>query len=1031
MPAKMVINVRAQDTDLSPLDSPSSDVQKIIIGESPTADGAEWTDVPQLPLLETSFKNLTHLFLWKTKSLLRVPKLPPQQLVLEIRESTELTTIDGLPKSLRSLVLENCPLLKQLPEVKGRSFPNLFELTLAGCTAIDPAWIDDLIAASPKLQFIDLSRCSQVTRLLPNLPTSLDRLELNECKNLESLPDPLPLSLRRLGLKGASKIEHIPELRKAIDYVDLAMTTNLRTLPKFPALERDAKGDITNVQPQTLFLYGSGVLEPPASEHGASADTNVAFDTREYQGEVELVGSGTVRRCKLLLLGNGKAGKTKLALNVNPHLNSNQYNGTTHGIQFWDWPDYVAKYANEPCNVNLHMWDFGGQEIYHSTHRLFVSRGSVFVIVWNPDQDGKQPPIEEGYQDVWYPVRYWLDYIHMECPHNRPLVTIVCSHQGNKWHPGKPAENTKLKKELAARLRRDIGDEYADRCPLFVLDSEIKSGEKAELESWLKASVSSVVTSQGTVVPTYWEIGQNMVEQWLPKPDKEEPDSIAHESLTRLKIDEFADRFREAIEQQLQTKDQDTDYDKLRQQYNRKFLTKPRIQRTLRFLTHSGWIYWNANLFDSRVIIDQRWALRLAYSTLDRRPESDVYKRLVSNQGRFTFANLQDWCWRGETLDTDDQKLILSFMATVGICFPITQRYGSNEAVYISPTHLPGSNALCTEFDLHHLDQVQEVVESKQLHRGHWFAILREICRDYGDDATYTKEACLIRGSTYRWNREDKPWSALLRYQLDDEKNGLGGKILISVEGEQIREHLPALKRFTESFLPGFEGKASDAVDYRREFIDCVEEAPTVFLSFAWDPVGKIASYEEPVNAIEAALLPFKDRLKILRDKHTMQPGDYITEYVAKAGSQDVDLVLIFTSEKYWTSWWCMLELASVLTSLMKSCKGTDKSILVIAHESGNKLTAGDIAPILAHWNNLELVDIDGDEYPKNLPEQLLSQNWKHMRRKFVNILTDSSIPLSSDAIGIRKVWSSEASAEIIAWVLAKLRLPLEGGHKR
>ena len=84
---------------------------------------------------------------------------------------------------------------------------------------------------------------------------------------------------------------------------------------------------------------------------------------------------------------------------------------------------------------------------------------------------------------------------------------------------GDEAANEKLKHELHSRLRRDIGDEYVDRCPLYVLDSETESGigERVALESWLKKSIYRLVAAQGTVVPTYWEIAQNMVEKWLPK----------------------------------------------------------------------------------------------------------------------------------------------------------------------------------------------------------------------------------------------------------------------------------------------------------------------------------------------------------------------------------------------------------------------------------------------------------------------------------------------------------------------------------
>ena len=146
-------------------------------------------------------------------------------------------------------------------------------------------------------------------------------------------------------------------------------------------------------------------------------------------------------------------------------------------------------------------------------------------------------------------------------------------------------------------------------------------------------------------------------------------------------------------------------------------------------------------------------------------------------------------------------------------------------------------NCKSTEFDSNYPNPTQDEVPSIQLHRGHWFAILREICKEYGDDATYAKDACLIRGSTYRWNREDKPWFALLRYRLDNEKKGLGGKILISVAGAEISQRLPSLKGFVEQFLPGFAGKPSD---FYREFHESPAGTPTVFFSYAWDPVGRL-----------------------------------------------------------------------------------------------------------------------------------------------------------------------------------------------
>jgi hypothetical protein len=116
---------------------------------------------------------------------------------------------------------------------------------------------------------------------------------------------------------------------------------------------------------------------------------------------------------------------------------------------------------------------------------------------------------------------------------------------------------------------------------------------------------------------------------------------------------------------------------------------------------------------------------------------------------------------------------------------------------------------------------------------------------------------------------------------------------------------------------------------------------------------------------------------------------------------------------------------------LTKSNKGDDKSVLVIAHETGNKWTVGDIAPIVAYWNNLPLVEIDGDNYPKSLPEQLFDLNWKQLRQKFISVITDTSVPLTSNSVSLRKVWSPEKAQEIIAWVKQKLGLPTDGGVVR
>ena len=328
------------------------------------------------------------------------------------------------------------------------------------------------------------------------MAAEVERIELNGCVNLARLADRWPRKLRRLGLRGCGAVKAVPDFPETLDYADLAGTASLLHLPA-------RRGKL-----RTLFLRGSGVLVPPASEHGQDAQENVAQRTAEYFADVELVGEGNVKRCKVLVLGNGGAGKTCLSLAVVPGQDPREAQrlGSTHGVQFWDW-DVTTEVGDYQAPVHVHLWDFGGQEIYHNTHRLFMSVGAVFVVVWHPEQDGKPGPAvgaEGDYEDEWRPLRYWLDFIHHACPH-QPRIAVVCSHQAAR------------KPELEARWRAAAGEKHAAECQCYFVDSEARAGELGEFTDWLKREVGQVVATQGTAVPSYWELAQNLVSGWLPR----------------------------------------------------------------------------------------------------------------------------------------------------------------------------------------------------------------------------------------------------------------------------------------------------------------------------------------------------------------------------------------------------------------------------------------------------------------------------------------------------------------------------------
>ena len=112
--------------------------------------------------------------------------------------------------------------------------------------------------------------------------------------------------------------------------------------------------------------------------------------------------------CKVLLIGNGKAGKSAI---VNRLVNNDfdpEWN-STHGISLFRkrLADYMINY-----------WDFGGQDLYHATHRLFMQKNAVYILAWSLETEKDYTPhkieiekdvfVERRYKN--YSLRYWLEY---------------------------------------------------------------------------------------------------------------------------------------------------------------------------------------------------------------------------------------------------------------------------------------------------------------------------------------------------------------------------------------------------------------------------------------------------------------------------------------------------------------------------------------------------------------------------------------------------------------------------------------------
>lgn len=64
-------------------------------------------------------------------------------------------------------------------------------------------------------------------------------------------------------------------------------------------------------------------------------------------------------------------------------------------------------------NVTANLWDFGGQEIYHSTHQFFLTKRSIYIFVWEPRRDENDADFE-----------YWLNTIKLLGQDSQVLVVM-------------------------------------------------------------------------------------------------------------------------------------------------------------------------------------------------------------------------------------------------------------------------------------------------------------------------------------------------------------------------------------------------------------------------------------------------------------------------------------------------------------------------------------------------------------------------------------------------------------------------------
>ncbi|CAG1023459.1 Internalin A [Patescibacteria group bacterium] len=188
-----------------------------------------------------------------------------------------------------------------------------------------------------------------------------------------------------------------------------------------------------------MYLAGNPLEQPPPEiiKQGNEA-------IRTYFEQLRKDGEDTIYEAKLILVGEGGAGKTSLAnkiINPEYELVPEPDSIPTQGIAILP---YSFPYKDKNFQVNI--WDFGGQEIYHQTHQFFLTKRSLYLFVVDSRRDN--PNLD-----------YWFKLVEL-LSDNSPLLIIknekqncLCEIQENQLK----AEFTNIKDSLATNLSDNRG----------------------------------------------------------------------------------------------------------------------------------------------------------------------------------------------------------------------------------------------------------------------------------------------------------------------------------------------------------------------------------------------------------------------------------------------------------------------------------------------------------------------------------------------------------------------------------------------
>ena len=355
---------------------------------------------------------------------------------LNLAKSGQLATLDGL-KYLTCLEKLNLSFtevqgaldLDPLCELKElriqKTGINQIQLTkfLTGLTYFDASEskLEDIafLENLPDLTFLNLEKTAissvACNGSFPKLETLI--LTGTSISSLDGFP--LPVYLKSLSID-SSEITTVPEGIRTLtelEYLDLG-GLELEIIPSwFPDHCIMKKGNAVN-------FHGTRIANERVEYLRCSQE--------EIQESLRMFCMQNQSEYKVILLGDAEAGKS---LTLHRLMNDDtcdfedvenddaddkiyapaDFNpDSTPGIKIKDKEFDLSRYDLGDDQIRVHFWDFGGQEVLHSAHSVFLTDKTLYVILLNARNDTQDER-----------ARYWLRFIGNLKSKNCPVILVI------------------------------------------------------------------------------------------------------------------------------------------------------------------------------------------------------------------------------------------------------------------------------------------------------------------------------------------------------------------------------------------------------------------------------------------------------------------------------------------------------------------------------------------------------------------------------------------------------------------------------